>query len=218
METYEVRTVLKISRLGDIPAKYPEATHFRETGYSAESPFVLISWEYPRDARGRKLPAPKNSWEPLENLEGDLLEEWQAKWQEMNPIPVPRRAPDAPKKAKAPKRKLPELPQQPEFTEEEPTPKRKRFSANENTNANANANAEKPIAVRTSQTSKGKVTIKMLRIQPHPVMSDVPSILLEEQYEDGRCQRVLVAAHVFLHDWTRPIAEKLVNQVNFGSN
>lgn len=231
MENFEVRSVLGIRPLGDVPDRYPEKQYFLENGYDAKAPFVKISWEFPRDKNGKKMPAPKDSWEPLENLSEDLRAEWQAKWEATQNTPPRRTSPastNAPKKGKAPKRKLPAIPRQPNFTQEEvvleqptvvveqttavteqPAPKRKRATYS------AGSSEQPPIAVRTSRTMAGKVTFRILRIQPHPTVAGVPAVLMEEEYEDGRSQRIAVPFHALMHDWRGPLCEALANQIDF---
>lgn len=229
MENFEVRNVLGIRSLGDVPDRYPEKAYFLGNGYASSAPFVKISWEFPRNENGKKMPAPKDSWEPLENLSDDLKAVWQAKWDATQPCVVntpPRQtspaSTNAPKKGKAPKRKLPPIPRQPDFTQEvvleqptvvveqttavteQPAPKRKRTEQQTSS-----------IAVRTSRTSAGKATYRIIRIQPHPTIVGTPAVLMEEEYEDGRSQRIAVPLHMLMHDWRTPLGEALANQIDF---
>jgi hypothetical protein len=67
-------------------------------------------------------------------------------------------------------------------------------------------------------TEQGKVSIKLLKIQEHPVQKGYPAVLVEEKFENGEGRTVLIGMDILTQNWTEPILRKLKSGIRFTSS
>jgi len=226
-DIFEVLRVADVRPLRDIPDRLVQRQQY-DLGANEQDGYALIVWGFKNPQTGKKQrTAPRDSWEPLANILDDEMraecEQRLRASQASTSSSAPATTKKEGKKRAGTKRSLPpsrDVPGAPIVSRKKSRTENPDEDLRE-TKARLEKRLEKQVsnseilAKRTTMTRGGRVEMRILRMERHPIQRELPAFLVEEIFPDGSRQETWVGAHLLTQDWRGSLLDKMMSQIGF---